>query len=372
MDLIVLNQNFEAISVIDNFESVIWTDRYDQPGEFEIYTPVNESMLTYPVVDNYIRIDESEHLMIIEDITIESDVENGNHIKIVGRSLESILDRRVVSGELNVSGSIQTTIKNLINSNIISPSDSSRKIDNFIFEDSTDTNVTSLTYSGQFKGQSLLEIIETICQTKDVDLGFKVILNDENQFVFSLYKGTDRSYRQEVLPYVCFKPSLENIFNSNYSEVHSSSKNVIYVHASYSEEIEYEEDGKTRTKTEQRDLYRTVGSGTGLSRRELYLDSSVSKDEDMDMGTFTNKVDQSGTDELKNRKVQKTFEGECETTRMYVYDRDFFMGDVVQVANEYNKEDPARVMEFIWSQSSSELKNYPTFKALDYAESEES
>ena len=45
-------------------------------------------------------------------------------------------------------------------------------------------------------------------------------------------------------------------------------------------------------------------------------------------------------------------------------------GDVVQVANEYGMEDAARVTEFIWSQSSSELKNYPTFKALDYEESE--
>lgn len=408
MDLIVLNENFEAVSVIDAYESVIWTDRYDKPGEFEIYTPVSDQMVTYPKVNNYLRIVDSDHLMVIEDITIEANVEDGNHIKIVGRSLESILDRRVVIGEINLRGSVQNSIKSLINTNIISASDRKRRIENFIFEESTDTAITSLTYEGQFKGKDLLSIIEEIC--KDQKLGFRLLLKDlystvtpeegdnpyekgwyekdgdtykrttdrslepgkdyyvvskENVFAFSLYMGTDRSYKQETLPYVVFKPSLDNIINSNYSEEHSGAKTFCYAHSSYTEKDDEGESQKI-------DVVRTVGSGEGLLRKEIYKEASVTKDEDMSLSQFYKLIEQAGKDELNEKKIKKEFDGECETKRMFVYGRDFFMGDVVQVANEYGMEAPARVTEYIMSQSRSEIKSYPTFTALDYEESEES
>lgn len=364
----VLDQNFVAISNIDAYESIIWTDRYNEPGEFEIYTPVSDQMLEFPVVNNYLRVTDSEHIMIVEDITIESNVDTGNHIKIVGRSLESILDRRVVLEEVNLTGNLQNSIRSLITTNIISPSDSARRISNFIFEDSTDTKVTELTYEGQFKDKDLLEIIKEIC--KDKELGFKVLLNDEGQFVFSLYMGTDRSYRQDVLPYVCFKPSFENIINSNYAEKNSTAKTFCYVHAQYTDRSENNGGSSSDSESEQVDVVRTVGSGTGLLRKEVYKNASINKDDEMTLAEFYAKMDEAGNEELVDKKVEKIFDGECETTRMFVYDRDFFLGDVVQVANEYGMEAPSRVTEFIRSQSSSELKSYPTFEALDYEESE--
>lgn len=364
MDIHVLNENFETIAVIDQYESLLWTDRYSSPGDFEIYTPVSEVMLTYPKVNNYLRFGETEHIMVIEDINIESNVEDGNHIKITGRSLESILDRRVIASELNLSGNLQNSIKSLITSNIISPSDSSRKISNFKFEESTDEAITSLTYENQFKGNSLLEIISTICDSNEI--GFKIILSDDNNFVFSLYKGTDRSYRQEILPYVVFKPSFENIISSNYSEKNSSSKTFCYVHASYTETTE---DDEGKTASNQIDVIRTVGTGTGLNRKEAYLEGSMTKDDSMSVEEFYSKLEQYGNDTLKNSlKVQKEFDGQCETQKMFIYNRDFFLGDVCQIANEYGMESPARVTEFTWSQSSSGLENYPTFTALDYEE----
>lgn len=362
MDLHVLNQNFETIAVIDAYESMLWTDRYYEPGEFEIYTPVSDEMLEFPKVDNYIRIGKSKHIMIVEDISIEATVDTGNHIRIKGRSLESILDRRYALGELNVSGSFQNTIRSLIINNFITPSDTARKIDNFIFEDSTDEKITSLTFESQYKNKNVLEIIEEMC--KDKEVGFQVLLNDENQFVFSLYAGTDRSYRQEVLPWVVFKPSFENLINSNYTEAHSGAKTFCYVHATYSESSG--EGGSS----EQIDVTRTVGSGEGLLRKEVCKEGGVSKEEGESMASWYAKLDQSGRDELNDKKIEKAFEGELETTRMFIYDRDFFVGDVVQVANEYGMESPARMTEYTWEISSSGTNNHPTFEALDYEESE--
>ena len=351
MEMYVLNKNFEKIALIDAYESLLWTDRYNKPGEFEIYTPVADFALQYPVADNYLQIKESEHTMVIEDTTIESNVETGNHIKITGRSLESILDRRIVWAQTDISGNLQNGIKRLITENIISPSIADRRIPNFIFEDSDDEEITKLTMENQYTGDNLLDIVQTLCETNEI--GYKILLNDDNNFVFKLYKGIDRSYRQEALPFVVFKPSFENIINSNYAELNSEAKTITLVAG--------EGEGSSR-------VTRVVGTGSGLLRKELYTDARDIQSEGMSTADYYAKLDQRGTEKLKENKVKKTFDGECETTRMYVYKRDFDMGDCVQVANEYGMESPTRVVEYIWSSSAQGTTSYPTFEALDYEE----
>ena len=351
MEMYVLNQRFEKIALIDAYESLLWTDRYGKPGEFEIYTPVADFALQYPVADNYLQIKESEHTMVIEDTTIESNVETGNHIKITGRSLESILDRRIVWTQTDISGNLQNGIKRLLTENIINPSDPSRRIPNFIFEDSTDPEITGLTMENQYTGDNLLDIVQTLCETNEI--GYKILLSDEGNFIFSLYKGIDRSYRQEALPFVVFKPSFENIINSNYAELNSEAKTITLVAG--------EGEGSSR-------VTRVVGTGSGLLRKELYTDARDIQSEGMSTSEYYAKLDQRGSEKLKENKIKKTFDGECETTRMYVYKRDFDMGDCVQVANEYGMESPTRVVEYIWSSSAQGTTSYPTFEALDYEE----
>ena len=99
MEFTVLNQNFEKIYILETYESLIWVDKFNEPGTFELYGPVSNDLLEYFKPNNYLTNDESEHVMIVEDISIESDVEDGNKIKIIGRSLESILDRRIIWNE---------------------------------------------------------------------------------------------------------------------------------------------------------------------------------------------------------------------------------------------------------------------------------
>ena len=352
MDIYARDTDFVLVDVIDTYESVIWTDRYNKPGDFEIYTTINETILTHNLVGNYLQMKESEHTMIVEDVTIESNIENGTHVKIVGRSLESILDRRIVWDQTNISGSLQNGIKTLITDAIINPSIAGRQISNFIFEESDDTAITSLTMDNQFTGDNLLTVIQNVCEANEI--GFKIVLNDNNQFVFSLYKGVDRSYRQDPNPYVVFKPSFENIVNSNYSEKHSEEKNVTLVAG----------EGESQER-----ITRVVGTETGLNRKELYTDArDIQKEEGMTDAEYNAKLDERGTEKLKENKTVKTFDGECETTKMFVYQRDFFMGDCVQVANEYGMESPTRVIEYIWSSSESGTVSYPTFEALDYEE----
>ena len=92
MELIVLDTSLKMLSVLDTFESLIWTERYSAYGDFEVYTSINDSILEILKDDYYLWLKESDQTMIVEDRKIESDAENGNHFTVTGRSLESILE----------------------------------------------------------------------------------------------------------------------------------------------------------------------------------------------------------------------------------------------------------------------------------------
>ena len=58
-------------------------------GTLEIYTSVTDQALSLPQMDYYLQSRSSEHVMIIEEVLIDTDPENGNSVTITGRSLES-------------------------------------------------------------------------------------------------------------------------------------------------------------------------------------------------------------------------------------------------------------------------------------------
>lgn len=352
MDLTILNTNLVAESIMDTYNSLIWTDRYNEYGDFELYIPMSKSFLDLIKQDYYLQTRHSEHVMIIEKLLISSDIEDGKSLTVTGRSLESLLDRRIIWGQKTISGNLQNGIKTLLDECIISPSSNDRKISNFIFEASTDPAITNLTIEAQFTGDNLYEAIKNICIERNI--GFKVTLNDSKQFVFKLYAGTDRSYDQVTNPYVVFSPNFDNLISSNYIESKSAMKNVTLVGG--------EGEGSNR-------IYASVGSGTGLNRRELFTDA---RDITSDVGDGVVLTDEEYTAQLKQRGNEKlsenaeiiSFEGQAETTTMFKYGEDFFNGDIVQIANEYGHEAKARILEIITSENKEGTSVYPTFSTI--------
>lgn len=350
MDLRILDKNLDVIAILDNYKSFIWTDRYYEYGDFELYTAMDPALLDFIKKDYYIEILESEHTMIIEDLTIKSDTEEGNYITIVGRSLESILDRRIIWGQKTIKGNFQNAIKTLLNESIISPSKTERKISNFIFETTDDPYITSLTVEAQYTGDNIYDVIQKLCE--QVNVGFKVILNENKQFVFSLYYGSNRSYDQTDNPYVIFSPNFENIINSNYIETKSSLKNVTLVGG----EVDENENRK----------YVTVGNVSGLDRREIFTDARDLQSEvdgkTLSAAEYNNQLTQRGKETLAENIEEIAFEGESDTSIMFKFGEDFFMGDIVQVENEYGHESRARVVEMVISEDEEGYSVYPTFK----------
>lgn len=342
-ELLVLNPNLETIKNIDTLKSLIWTDRYYGAGDFEIYTPVNLELMSFLQQDYYLWRKGSEHLMMIESMEIECDIEEGDHLIVTGKSLEFILDRRIVWEQTILTGNFQNAVQTLLNENVISPAIEDRKISNFIFEPSTDPNILSLTVDAQIeRGTNLYEAVLVLCFERGV--GFKITLSDD-KFIFRLYKGEDRSYDQSNNPYVVFSSNFENLMNSNYIETKTNLRTVTLI------------DGEEKSTV--------VGGESGLSRREMYTDAK-SIYRTVDGVTLTDEeylaqLEQRGSEALSEHSLSTSFDGELDSATTYKYGKDFFLGDLVQVSNEYGIEAKTRVIEMIYSQDLSGLKEYPTF-----------
>lgn len=352
MELLLLNYDFQSIESIDTFESLIWTERYSSPGDFELYTIVSLNFIKLLKLGYYLHLKGSKYVMIIESISIETDAEKGNHLKVTGRSLESLLDRRIIWNQTIISSKIQTGILKLLNDNIITPSDDNRKIENFIFKEIDDPRIAEVTIRKQYTGDNLLEAVQEICSLAKI--GFRIILTDQNQFVFELYSGDDRSFNQIINPYVVFSPSYENLLNSRYYESESNLKNVALIAG--------EDEGNERKTI-------SIGDSSGLYRRELYVDARDIQSETSSGKLTDNEYNalllERGTEKLSEYKHEKAFDGEVEETgQTYVYNKDYFMGDIVQIINEYGMESTSRVTELIKCQNESGYTVIPTFISI--------
>ena len=352
MQLSVLDSNFQIVDIIDLFRSLIWHDRYNEAGEFELKI---QAFLSSPhlVRGNYIQNSQSEHLMIIEKIQLDTSVEDGNYLIVTGRSIESILDRRIIWGQATITGSLQAGIESLLNACVISPSNADRAM-NVAFVESADPLVTSLSANAQYTGDDLYSVISSLCQ--DNDIGFKMVLNSSNVFEFSLYAGLDHSYQQTVNPYVIFSPEFNNIITSTYTENDIPFKNVALV-AGVGE-------GDERVTI-------SVGSASGLNRRELYVDARDISDriagsnEQMSSSDYNNLLTQRGTSKLAEAKTETVYDGEVDYSRQFIFGSDYFIGDIVELVNGFGQSSIARVTEAIIYQDEAGYKIVPTFEAID-------
>ena len=349
MDLYILNRAFEIVDIIDTASSVIWTEKYIGAGDFEIYMPASEKAVNVLRDDYYISRADTDRVMIIKNTTIRTDTENGNYLTVTGPSLESILNRRIIWQQTNLSGKVELAVRRLITENIMDPSVPERKIPNFKLGD---IQGFAETMEMQVTGDNLGEIIDRICKT--YNMGYKVTLQDGN-FVFDMYRGTDRSYNQSANPYVVFSPGFENLLNSDYAYTGNTYKNVVLV-AGEGEGLE------RKTKA--------VGDASGLNRYEMYADarnSSTNNGEISDTEYYAN-LAEDGKETLKENQATESFSGEVNYTEPYLYGRDYFLGDVVQVVNEYGITATPTITETIEADDENGYSLIPTFEYAGGAE----
>ena len=361
MNCLILDANFDQVAIIDEYKSFIWTDRYCEAGDFELYLPVETNALPYLQIGNYVEIADSDRYMIIDTVEVTTDVDAGDMLLVSGKSLEYILDRRIVWHPTELQTNLEDAVKEMIEANIINPTDPSRKIPNFTFKDSGDDVIKGTNVNTAYFGKSLYEATQGLCGY--ADCGFKVLpvkYQSEIGFEFQLYRGVNRSYSQEEIPWVAFSNNFDNLLSSRFYSTDTKYKTVCLA-------IWDGEELLTQEAT------RKEGAGEGLNRREMateVVDLGVEMEwnenglTDEQREKYKKIIYDKGRDSLYPHKVTDEFEGELDTTKQYVYERDFFVGDIVEVRNQYGMSASARLVELVRTCDDDGYRTITTFEVV--------
>lgn len=341
----LLDKDLNIVDTIETYKSVIWTTRYFDTGDFELYIPASQKMLDTIKKDYYvIRDDDYTQAMIVKNIQITTDIEEGNYLIVTGKSLKSILSQRIIWAQTTVTGSVEACVRRLVNDNAINPINPERKISRLILGSEIGF---SQTMTAQFTGDNLEDVVKEICKT--YKLGYDILLDlDEKQFIFILYQGADRSYNQNVNPHVIFSNEFENLLATNYTESGENYKNVALVAG--------EGEGINRRSV-------TIGSASDLDRYEVFVDARdvSSNDGEISDVEYIDSLIERGQERLSESIITKAIDGEVEANFTYKLNEDYFLGDVVEVINEYGIEMTPRIIEVIESEDDSGRYTIPTF-----------
>lgn len=406
MQLYILDTSYEIIGVIDESESVLWNKKYNDVGECEIYIPCGETYLELLQKGHYVFRFDDDMFCKIEKIQIETDVEDGDYIIATAKDMCNILAGRVVRWQIVYSGTVAGFIERVLTDNVINPAQSQRKISNFTIDTSNFSELSDTIEVSAFTDDLLKLVVETC---KSYSLGFGVSLNIEtHQLVFRLYKGKNKA-TVEGEQYIEFSPSFSNILSSSYTDDDSGYKNVVYVGYKGTDEQTY-----------LLSLYKGDTEPQGEDRREIYVDGTgtsrdIKYEELVEMFPTVQKTSQTvegkiqseytiadggsaivvatseqedkedaeekiavtdytylllirilGDNALAENVKRQEFTGEVDTIDTWEYKKDYDIGDIVKVINDYGIEAEARITEVLESEDNEDGYTVePTFEYLN-------
>lgn len=345
MNFYLLDDNLNKIKLLEIYRSFIWTNRYFTPGDFELYTPATKDLLNTLRRGYYIvRDDDLTQCMIIANFEVTTDIENGDYITITGQSLKSILNRRIIWTQTVLNGNVETAARQLVTDNAINPSVTARKIPPLVLGD---TIGLTQTINAQYTGDNLGETLTAIGQTYGI--GYDVLLDLENkQFKFVLLQGKNRTYAQNVNPPVVFSNEFENLLTTDYAYNSDEYKNVALVAG--------EGEGTARKTA-------TIGTASGLDRYELFVDARdvSSNNGEISANEYTNLLVERGAQGLAETVITESITGEVEANYTYKLNVDYFLGDIVEVRNDYGISMTPRITEIIECHDENGYTCIPTF-----------
>src|SRR6185503_18198568 len=330
MEVYILDSLYRLITVIDQYESLIWTERFSAVGEFELQirsTPTNRNNLVPGI---RLSIPESTRVMTIETVEDSTDEEGRRILKCKGPSLEDVLRQRLAMADLTdletdpkweITDDPKAIAEKLFHDicvlGILDSGDIISGVTEGTFEapDTIPAPTDIITYS--FEPKPLYDALKVLCDT--YLMGFRLTRIPElNLLFFTIYTGSDRTTAQTDLAAVIFSSDMDNLKGTERLTTNALYKNVAYVVSSVGHEVVYPDD--------------VDPSVEGFERRVLYVNASDINDPDGP--TASAQMIQRGKEELaKNRKLI-ALDGELPGNTGYTYGTDYNLGDLVELRDD--------------------------------------
>nr|DAT88706.1 MAG TPA: hypothetical protein [Caudoviricetes sp.] len=303
MELYIYNSGRELTGIVESFEYLRWTRRYSQCGSFElraIATPENTTLLQE---GNFIWKNDDEEAGIIEHLEMvqaEQEIMTAS-----GRFATSFLSRRIVWQTEVLSGDLSACVEQLLNNNLISPTDTARQIDGIVFS-SPNLNVP---VSTQISYRGLMDVITELCGASEI--GIKTVFTPATHlFTVTLYKGADSQ--------AVFSKEYENLTEQSYTESATDYANTALIGG--------EGEGEGRT-------FAAITSGSGETRREIFVDAKDLQAADFGTG-YTDALIFRGQSKLSEQGILYSFDTSVNSHGNLTYKTDFDIGQTVKVISK--------------------------------------
>lgn len=335
--------------MLEIYESLIWTVQYFGASDFQIVTTATEENIKKLAIGRYlVRTEDAkeggefQNVMVIEGQKLEYDADKGWMLTVTGRGLKSILSRRIVWKQTTMSGSIEKAARQIVTDNIINPEDSARAFPNFIMEDERGYDDAA---EFQLFGENIADWLASIGES--YGCGWDVYIKGGN-YVFKFYKGEDRSYNQTKNTPVVFSEEYDNLLSSTYTHSAENFGNAALI-------------GGEGEGTNKRTA--AVGESAGLERFEKYIDGSgvSSNGQIITLETYAKLLEDYGREQLANTKSAEKFSGEIQPDGIFKINKDYYLGDIVQIDTKRGITATPRIIEIIYAEDGSGVSVVPTF-----------
>lgn len=405
MQLFTVDRNYLKLDVIEEFSSLIWTERYYGDGECQVVVPLKRSLINKLQAGTFLAIDQSPELMIIETFSIEE-----GHIKVDAISISSWLNNRFVRNSVKHQktawkiknqkpGELLWTIvkqmccksSTIIGSNNMGLGSAAREreliIPGLMLDDYSKAGKNIETTLVPFG--PVYDAVRKIAEQYHV--GMKIWLKESDRSLrFRSYVGANRTSDIKKNPsgkIVRFSPIMDSLANINEIRSRGDYKTLVYSYASSLQMVDTRDDNDNPDSWLQQDnkpgisrRSSSVGKYTGFDLRAelLFADDIQLKydfNEDSDSPpevTFSDRRAQlvrilngRAEKEMKQHEYIRTVDGEIAPTNLYQYGIDYDLGDLIEVQGNTELTEISRVTEYIRTQNAEGETAYPTVVAVD-------
>lgn len=387
MEYYILDNDFNIVTGVEKFQSMIWTEKFWDIGDFELYLPASDETMQFynNAAKNHYYIIAADtttrdtihdlSVMIIEKVKLEDTFESGDFLIITGHQLKNILYRRIIWNRTTIAGPLYSELINLVEENAITTTIEGRSIPHLVVEqpvnpDEVLTNNVNYSVEGEFLSKALT----IIC--KDNKIGWDVKLDFINkQMKFVILQGKDRSTSQDVNPRVIFSSSFDNLLKTTYEIDSTNYRNVALVKSTYEEYNNVTKKIETKNSDQIVSPYKLGYNPTGLDRYELYVEGESatlgSDTDEINVNVLSVNNQSKGRTELEKYKSTTNISADVAPSITFKLNKDYFLGDLCSIRNEYNLIYDGRVTSITTTLNTKKYSTIPSFTIENYTGKED-
>lgn len=352
---------FQSGELITGYNSVSWTERYQEAGEFEINAQLSSNLRAFLPLGCFISHADTMEVMIVENHEVDQKIDEDPTLKITGRSLTTYLENRIVGlNRVRADSKISEYVLPinetwdqavyLVNTHIKDTDNVNDAIDN--------VNCVSICSGTATREERTIGVGDVFKGLQDIlavdDLGVKTIRRNpfgletgssSTETRIIIYKGRDKSKQ------IHFSWKSGDLSSAGYLFSDRKLKNFAHVRGKWVEIIV--DDGTGQTKYNRR--FMLVDGSDIDEAQEKYPDPTP---RDWIKAAMAIR----GRQALKKQTRIHLARTDVSDTTRWRYRQDYDVGDLVMVDGDWGERTVMRVVEFVEIEDENGESGHPTLE----------